>query len=567
MKRKLCLVVSVLLVIGTLFSACGSQNAAGPDKTATALPSSGTNNSSSGSNDYDPLGKYAEPVEITAVGVLHPVEGEVPEGTTPENQSFNKLAEEVLNIKIKYLWTVTPDQFDQKLSLSIATGDIPDLIHTTNQTHFENMLESGQLADLTEAYKYLLPELKDMYENQLPGVIDSVRRDGKLYSLPVASNRYEAAQRLYIRKDWLDKLNLDVPTTYQELLAVGEAFVNNDPDGNGKKDTIGLAIHKNILWGGSFGTLPLFQVFHAYPGYWITGNDGRLYDGITQPEIKNALAGMQDLYKRGILDREFATKDDGMVAEDIMAGKVGMLFGEWWIPEWPLGLTVQQVEGSDWVAVPVPSVDNNPALPIVKRVSHNGFNSVSADCKNPEAAVKLINLFYDAFYSPDAKEKYGDLVEAKNGFYHNFVPQKLWDAMSSVEEFYRNNEAIKTRDPSKLPPREYNNHYVRSVAYLDNNDPEGWGIYNCMVADDCGYSYVAELTKTQEVLFDEYYGVPTEAMIEKGDTLSKMAAETFIGIIMGDSIDEFDRFVEEYKVLGGDEIEKEVNEWYQSVSK
>ncbi len=569
-KRKLCLVMAVLLTFALLVSACGDRQASQSSETPSASVPPASNPSSATpdpSKNYDPFGKYAEPIEITAVGVLHPVEGEVPEGTTPENQSFNKLAEEQLNIKLKYLWTVTPDQYDQKFNVTIATGDIPDLIFTTQPAQFENMIESGQLADMSDAYQYLLPELKEMYEKDVPEVLASVQRGDKLYSLPVAANRYESAQRLYIRNDWLKKLKLNAPTNYQEMVAVAEAFVNQDPDGNNKKDTVGLAIHKNILWGGSFGTLPLFQVFHAYPGYWVTGSDNQLHDGIIAPEVKNALEGMQDLYKKGILDKEFATKDDGMVVEDIIAGKVGMVFGEWWIPEWPLGLTVQQVEGSDWTAIPVPSVDANSAMPIVKRVTHYGFNSVSADCKNPEAAVKLINLFYDAFYNPKAKEKYGELVEQKNGFFHNFVPQKLWDAMASVDEFYRNNEAIKTRDSSKLPPRELNNHYVRSVALLDNKDPAGWGIYNCMVADNSGYAYVAELTKSKKVIFDEFYGVPTEAMIEKGDTLSKMAQETFVGIIMGDSVDEFDSFVAEYKGLGGDDIEKDVNGWYQSVPK
>lgn len=566
-------ILSLLIVLCMMLSfvACSSQKA---DNNADNQNTNDQNTidqsedkDSASLDEKDPLGKYAEPIEVTAVGVLHPVEGEVPEGTTPENQSFNKMAEDFLNIKLKYLWTVTPDQYDQKFNISIASGQVPDLIHTSQTTQFENLVESDLLADLTEAYDYLLPELKKMYEEDVPEVIDSVKRDGKLLALPTAANKFEAAQRLYIRKDWLEKLNLEVPTNYDELVKVAEAFVKEDPDGNGKADTIGLALHKNITWGGSFGSMPFFEMFHAYPGRWLKDDSGNIYDGTTTPEVKNALAAYQDLYNRGIIDKEFATKDDGMVVEDIIAGKIGMVFGEWWIPEWPLGITVTEVEGSDWVPIAVPSSDDKPALPAVERVAHNGFNAVSKTSKNPEAAVKLINLFYDAFYNADAAEKYGDLVKPENGFFHNFVPQKLWDVMASTDEFWRNNEAIKTRDPSKLPPRELNNHYVRSVALLDEGDKSGWGIYNCMVADDSGYSYVAELAEKKNVIYNEFYGAPTPTMIEKGDTLGNLAAETFIRIIMGEPISEFDKFVDEYKKLGGEDLEKEVNEWYKDLHK
>ena len=45
---------------------------------------------------------------------------------------------------------------------------------------------------------------------------------------------------LLIRTDWLKKLNLSMPTTTEELMAVAKAFAEQDPDGNGKKDTYGM---------------------------------------------------------------------------------------------------------------------------------------------------------------------------------------------------------------------------------------------------------------------------------------------------------------------------------------
>ncbi len=45
---------------------------------------------------------------------------------------------------------------------------------------------------------------------------------------------------MWIRQDWLDNLGLEVPRTWDEMAAVAEAFVTQDPDGNGEDDTIGI---------------------------------------------------------------------------------------------------------------------------------------------------------------------------------------------------------------------------------------------------------------------------------------------------------------------------------------
>src|SRR5690606_7099573 len=60
--------------------------------------------------------------------------------------------------------------------------------------------------------------------------------------IPFAKTRYVS---YYVRQEWLDKLNLKVPTNYEEMVNVMKAFVENDPDGNGKKDTFGMTAAGN----------------------------------------------------------------------------------------------------------------------------------------------------------------------------------------------------------------------------------------------------------------------------------------------------------------------------------
>ena len=54
-------------------------------------------------------------------------------------------------------------------------------------------------------------------------------------------------------------------------------------------------------------------------------------------------------------------------------------------------------------------------------------------------------------------------------------------------------------------------------------------------------------------------------MVEKQAYLDKLELEYFTGIIMGTRpIEDFDKYVEEWKANGGDQITAEVNEWYAS---
>jgi putative aldouronate transport system substrate-binding protein len=64
-------------------------------------------------------------------------------------------------------------------------------------------------------------------------------------------------------------------------------------------------------------------------------------------------------------------------------------------------------------------------------------------------------------------------------------------------------------------------------------------------------------------ILDQYFGVPTPGMGKYKADLNKTEIETFTKIIVGQlPIDAFDDYIENWKKRGGDEITKEVNEWY-----
>ncbi|UUZ93536.1 hypothetical protein LJK87_01845 [Paenibacillus sp. P25] len=78
---------------------------------------------------------------------------------------------------------------------------------------------------------------------------------------------------------------------------------------------------------------------------------------------------------------------------------------------------------------------------------------------------------------------------------------------------------------------------------------------------------VDQYDKNNQFLMDKFVGAPTPTMVERKSTLEKLQNETYTKIIMGASADEFDKFVQDWTKLGGEQITKEVNDWYASKKK
>ena len=106
----------------------------------------------------------------------------------------------------------------------------------------------------------------------------------------------------------------------------------------------------------------LFSAYHAYPDAWIKDADGNIVNGNIQPEMKDALQSLQDLKKNGLIHKEWTVADDGERSrQDYINGKLGIHFGKWWAPEWPLQLIKDNDPDAEWKAFSFMSIDDKPA--------------------------------------------------------------------------------------------------------------------------------------------------------------------------------------------------------------
>jgi putative aldouronate transport system substrate-binding protein len=513
----------------------------------------------------DPLGKYDTPITVTSVkGLSDNLQKQIAvKADVVEDNIWNRGYLKDLGIKVKYLWTVPAAQMEQKMNVAISSNDLPDII-PANARQFKMLVDSGVALDLTQLFEqYASPFTKEMMDADKHIAMSQATINGKLMALPFTNGAIDGASLVWIRADWLTKLNLQPPKTMADVLKISDAFTNSDPDGNGQKDTYGLGAMKD-LFGGYAGFDGFFESYHAYANGWIKDSSGKLVFGAIQPEAKTALAKLADIYKAGQIDREFSIKDATKAAELTTAGKVGMVFGQHWIPFWPLQDSKNKNPKADWRAYPIVSVDDKPAVPMINGPAAT-FYVVNKNMKNPEAAIKMYNYYYakDPAISKDFDPNYHGI----NGELETKPDQHFeWAVLNSFyslqNEFIQKQvkEYFKTKDASLL-----GNFWIKdNVGQIEKymaGDNTVWSAYAWSGPDDSAFNVINKYDADSNYVVNGYIKADTKSMSAKGATLKQLRDETFTKIIMGAaSIDEFDKFVDKWKKLGGDDITIEVNQ-------
>jgi len=524
--------------------------------------------------------KYTPPITVTAVRRLWV-------GVTEadmKNNLWNKYYREKLGINLEYKWAVIGEQYDQKINLMLASGELPDMM-AVNLRQLYQLAEAGLIQDLKPAWDtYASPDTKLSATADGTAPFDMVTIDGKLYGIPSITPVTETGHVLFVREDWRKKLGLPEPKTMNDLLKIIEAFTKDDPDGDGKNDTFGLIISRDLYTNG-FDITSFCNGYHAYPNAWIKKGTEIVYGSI-QPEMKKALTQLQKLYKDGVLDREFVVKDENKASESVIKEQAGVFFGvQWahWIGGAGVDLWLKNPQ-SKWKVYPIPSIDNRPAKPIVYNRT-NEFFVVRKGFEHPEALIKMLNLINLMGHGPQPLS-YDEWEKLWNDWGYAFIrPETIHN---NIKRWMNTFKAIETNDP-KVIQTIYKNYlnasqYEGAKKFFEFGGPDGdkWRLDpNVKQADRewaktwWGFTLsgrVFQILESQKkkglLMYDQIGAFVSPTMIEKLATLEKLETETFTRIITGDApIEEFDKFVEQWNKLGGDQITKELNEWHKKTFK
>jgi len=563
--------LAVLVGVALAVTACSSGNK--EESKGSQPPASSAANSSPSAQPTapaDPFGKYDPPIELTTVRNLNDVVENnvlsVLKGETFEDNRWTRLYEDQLGIKLKYNWVIkggdTSDQYVQKLNVTLASGELPDFI-TVNAVQLKQLAESDQIEDMTALYdQYASPFTKEVLTQEGSGPLDAATFDGKLMAIPQVESSIERSMYIWIRTDWLNKLKLQPPKTIADVMAISKAFTENDPDDNGKKDTYGLGLTKDVF-GGAMGLEGFMAGFNAYPNIWLEDESGKLVFGSIQPETRKALQALQEMYKNGQIDKEFGIKDGGKVSEQIAAGKIGMEYGEQWNSIWPLQLNKNNDKDAQWQAFPIVSESGEaPKVPL--KFSTTKFIAVKKGAKNPEAVIKLFNLHLDKNWGETAEfDKYYAPPDAESVW--QLSPVTPYPLKKNLDAFRQIDAARKAGDMSTLKGEAKT--IQEKLDMFASGSSEGFALWGWerIYSAEGSMGIADQYDRNNQFLMDKFVGTPTPTMVERKTTLEKMQNETFIKIILGQPIEEFDKFVADWKKLGGEQITQEVNEWYATL--
>ncbi|MFH5182506.1 sugar ABC transporter permease [Paenibacillus sp. TAB 01] len=150
-------------------------------------------------------------------------------------------------------------------------------------------------------------------------VLKNVSLDGKLYS--IFRSRALVGNGVIYRKDWLDALGMKAPTTVDELYNTIKAFTQNDPDKNGKNDTVGFAEEMSIR-GFNF----LLAAFGG--GNMWDVKDGKLQSTLFSQAYLDTMNFYRKLYQEKLMNQDFALATRPQNIDNMDKGQYGLRMGD-----------------------------------------------------------------------------------------------------------------------------------------------------------------------------------------------------------------------------------------------
>ena len=563
-QKRIIALVSATALVATALAGCGKTSEENTQKTAVG-EAEGT------AKEDLPFSKYAETVTVHLGGSMNP-NAKIPDGMSYEDNSYTRFLKDDLNIKVVYDWVASSSDYDEKMNLCIGSGTIPEMMNV-NATQYRALLKYDMIQPLDQYFEdYASDKLKGFVKSGGEELKKCITNDkGEMMAIPAPSMMVGEMNEMWIRQDWLDKLGLEAPRTWDEMVKVAEAFVTQDPDGNGEDDTIGIlgpsnSDHMNAIGGNQYGLDPLFSSFQSYPQYWLQGEDGTVEYGSIQPETRDALEKISELYTNKLIDPEMLVRSDSK--EPLLAGKVGIFFGPWWC-----GYTVADATlagAADWQAYFTPlSEDGNYYAHMAEPTTQ--YVVASKACKNPEAAFKIVN------YLIKNEQKWVDEgVSTTEMGTADFYP--LYNTYDNADEIEVSYDVLTkylageiTMDDVDFSTHKLLKSDMEAVTKLKKEPYDDFSLDKWNLDSDIAKNnlprLVSILVGDAPSVNDKYvpvynaYNGQTETMETKWANLKKMEEETFSKIVMGKAdISEFDTFVENWKSQGGDQILKEINE-------
>lgn len=292
-------------------------------------------------------------------------------------------------IKVEYIHPPA-NGITEAFNLMLASGDLPDIIFWSWSAAFpggpEKAINDGYILKLNDVIDKYAPNLKAYYEAN-PEMEKVAKTDsGAHYNFPLF--RQTAWQTVFwgpiIRKDWLDELELQIPTTIDDWHTMLTMF----------KEKKGAQAPLSYLDHG-WDHAAFYGAYGVKKAHYL--DDGKVVYGPVQPGFKEYLTTMKKWYDEGLLDKNFPTLDSKIVNANMTSEKTGatVAFAGGGMGSWLQSMKDRNPK-YDLVAAPYPVLKKGdmPKLGQMDAMGNTGGAAISKSSKNVEIAARYLDYAY-----------------------------------------------------------------------------------------------------------------------------------------------------------------------------
>lgn len=387
--KKLTSLVMTILLLAALLAGCGSgqgeKSAQGSSGAASGGTSSGSTVDESG---VAPVGTYPIVNDKITLSIMGRKDPGAPDWS--ELEVFKRLSE-ITNIDFTFELAEHETWSEQK-NIALVGGEYPDIIMRDSSTDAvldeETYGPQGIFLDLTELIDKYAPNLKALLESRSDIRAGITALDGKIYGLPYAFETATTQGHIgFFDSMWMENAGITkVPETVDELYDMLVAFKETDANGNG--DTTDEIPFTCVGLESTIRDL-LIPAFTGTPdGLSFSLKDGEVVYTPAMPEYKEFLIYANKLYQEGLLDPEFSTQTTQQWQAKAKSGISGVYSGS---------PTVRDAETTTTQQLSLPPLTSSTNTEkIVKRPInlYPGRAFITDKCQNPEAAMRLLDMFY-----------------------------------------------------------------------------------------------------------------------------------------------------------------------------
>lgn len=342
---------------------------------------------------------------------------------------------------------------DQQYKLMIASGDYPDIILWKLNAYpggVAKLVSDGVLIKLNDLINKSAPNLKKVFDTNPEIKKEAQLDDGTIAFFPSVNPlksdddfRRNATTGFVMRKDWLDKLGLNVPQTINDWYTVLKAFKDKDPNANGTADEVGF---------DGVG-LSMFELAYGIrPTNYRDPKTDKVVNGLINPIFKEYLTTMNRWYSEGIVGKNTITNDGKATDTEILNDICGSFKGldNAWTKYLP---NIQKKNPSaSLVAVPWPKGDAGKSYTerteLVTHISQE-VTGITSKCKYPEEAAKLLDYMYSeegqnlmcwgiegkSYKTENGKKKFIEFAPDDNSFGKYVSPRANWPKFGASDAY------------------------------------------------------------------------------------------------------------------------------------